>query len=159
MRKLSFLKYIFLFVLFSCSRSSNWQVEHLYSDCEEHSSNKLSYLGKDQMSGINLEILCTKGQIKAYLHLYPHTIKQATVVELITKEVAQPFNAYCLAGGQKILLSQECLNALLHALENDQAVKITIGGYQSIIEPIGFQENFKKLQTFSKVVNPFQFSF
>ncbi|MGL5263598.1 MAG: hypothetical protein ACRDAI_03345 [Candidatus Rhabdochlamydia sp.] len=150
------MKSIFLLLaLFSCSHSSNWQVEHLYSDCEEHCSNKLSY----HMSGINLEMLCIRGHLKAYLHLYPHAIKQATVVELITKEVSKSFNAYCLTGGQKILLPQECLNFLLQALENDQIVKIAIGGYQSIIEPTGFQENFKKLQTFSQIVNPFQFSF
>ncbi|MGL5625969.1 MAG: hypothetical protein ACRDDW_00420 [Candidatus Rhabdochlamydia sp.] len=154
------MKFIFLLlVLFSCNHSSNWQVERLYSDCEEHCSNKLSYLTKDYMSGINLEILYIRGHIKAYLHLYPHAIKQSTVVELITKEATQSFNAYCLTGGQKILLPQECLNFLLHALENEQTVQITIGGYQSIIEPMGFQENFKKLQTFSPLVNPFQFSF
>ncbi len=150
---------ILLLVLFSCTHSSNWQVEHLYSDCKEHCSNKLSYLAKDHVSGIDLEIICIGDNIKAYLNLYPHTIKQSTVIALITKESTQQFDAYCLAGGQKILLSQECLSFFLHALENNQEVQIAIGGYQSIIEPAGFQENFKKNQTFPKLLNPFQFSF
>lgn len=111
------------------------------------------------MSGMDLEIICIGNNLKGYLHLYPHAMKQSSVIKLITKEFTQQFPAYCLAGGQKILLSQECLSFFLHALENNQEVQITIGGYQSIIEPIGFPENFKSLQTFPKLLNPFQLSF
>jgi hypothetical protein len=111
------------------------------------------------MSGIDLEIICIGDNIKAYLNLYPHAIKQSAIIELITKEASQQFTAYCLEGGQKIPLSQECLTFFLHALENNQEVKITIGGYQSMIKPNEFPENFKKIQTFPKLVNPFQFSF
>jgi hypothetical protein len=97
--------------------------------------------------------------IKAYLHLYPHTIKQSALIALTTKEKSQQFSAYYLEGGQKVLLSSECLAFFLHALENNQEVQITIGGYQSMIKPIEFQENFKKLQTFPTLLNPVQFSF
>ena len=152
------MRWVFLlFALFSCSHSSNWQVEHLYSDCKEHCSKKLSYLNR--ISGIDLEIIYVEDNMKAYLNLYPHTIKQLDVIELITKEASQKFSAYCLEGGQKVLLSPECLTFFLQALENNQEVQITIGGYQSMIKPSEFQENFKKLQTFPKLVNPFQFSF
>ncbi|PWU15197.1 MAG: hypothetical protein C5B45_03130 [Chlamydiae bacterium] len=146
-----------LLALFSCGHSSNWQVEYLYSDCKEHCSNKLSYI--DRMSGIDLEIVCIGSNVKAYLNLYPHTIKQSAAVELVTKEVSQQFAASCLEGGQKILLSPECLTFFLQALENNQEVQITIGGYQSMIKPTEFQENFKKIQTFPKLINPVQFSF
>lgn len=111
------------------------------------------------MSGIDLEIICVGDNIKAYFNLYPHAIKQSAIIELITKEASKQFTAYCLEGGQKIPLSQDCLTFFLHALENNQEVKITIGGYQSIIKPNEFPENFKKIQTFPKLVNPFQFSF
>lgn len=147
----------FLLLLFSCGHFSNWQVEHLYSDCKEHCSNKLSHI--DRKSGIDLEIMCIGSNIKAYLNLYPHTIKQSTVIKLITKEASQQFAAYCLKGGQKILLSPECLTFFLQALENNQEVQIAIGGYQSMIKPIEFQKNFKKIQTFPKLTNPVQFSF
>lgn len=110
------------------------------------------------MSGINLEIMRTENNVKAYLNLYPHAINQSTVIELITKEASQQFVAYCLEGGQKVLLPPECLAFFLHALENNQEVQITIGGYQSIIKPTDFQENFKKSQIFPKLLNPFQFS-
>lgn len=144
-----------LLALFSCGHSPNWQVEHLYSDCKEHCSSKLSY----RMSGIDLEIICIGNNIKAYLNLYPHAIKQSAVIELITKEASQQFLAYCLEGGQKIPLSPECLAFFLEALENNQEVQIIIGGYQSMIKPAEFQENFKKIQTFPKLVNPVQFAF
>ena len=147
----------FLLTLFSCGHFSNWQVEHLYSDCKEHCSNKLSYI--DRMNGIDLEIVCIGSNIKAYLNLYPHTIKQSAVIKLITKEESQQFAAYCLEGGQKILLSPECLTFFLQALENNQEVQIAIGGYQSMIKPTEFQENFKKIQTFPKLINPVRFSF
>ncbi len=111
------------------------------------------------MSGIDLEIICIGNNIKAYLNLYPHAIKQSAVIELITKEASQQFSAYCLEGGQKILLSPECLTFFLQALENNQEVQILIGGYQSIIKPTEFQENFKKIQTFPKLLNPVQFAF
>lgn len=152
------MKLLILLALFGCSHSSNWQVEHLYSDCTEHCSNKLSYLSKDRMSGMDLEIICIGNNIKAYLNLYPHTIKQPAVIALMTKASTQRFSAYCLAGGQKILLSQEALHFFLHALENNQEVQISIGGYQSLIEPAGFQENWKKLQTSPKTSTLFQFS-
>ena len=151
------MKLLILLVLFSCSHSSNWQVEHLYSDYIEHCSNKLSYVSKDRMSGMNLEILCIGNNIKAYLH-FSHMIKQPAVIVLTTPESTEQFSAYCLRGGQKILLSQEALRFLYHALENNQAVQISIGGYQSLIEPTGFQENLKKLQTLPTTINPFQFS-
>ena len=111
------------------------------------------------MSGIDLEIVCIGNNIKAYLNLYPHTIKQSAVIELITKEASQQFTAYCLEGGQKILLSPECLTFFLQALENNQEVQILVGGYQSMIKPAEFQENLKKLQTFPKLLNPVQFAF
>lgn len=108
---------------------------------------------------MDLEIVCIGNNLKAYLHLYPHAIKQSAVIELITKEASQQFAAYCLEGGQKIALSQECLAFFLHALENNQEVQVAIGGYQSVIIPFGFQENFRKLQTFPKWVNPVEFAF
>jgi len=111
------------------------------------------------MSGIDLEIVCIGSNIKAYLNLYPHTIKQLDVIALTTKEISQKFTAYCLEGGQKVLLSPECLTFFLHALENNQEVQIAIGGYWTIIKPTEFQENFKKIQTFPKLINPVQFSF
>lgn len=152
------MKSIFLlFTLFSCDHSSIWQIDHLYSDCKEHCSNRLSY--PDRMNGIDLEIVCIRNQIKAYLNLYPHTIKQSAVMALITKEASQQFAAYCLEGGQKILLPPECLTFFLQALEKNQEVQIVIGGYQSVIKPTEFKENFKKLQTFPKWGNPVQFSF
>lgn len=155
------MKFIaFLLFFFSCNHSTNWQVEHIYSDCKEHCSNKLSYLSKDRISGVDLEIIYIGNNMKAYVNLYPHIIKkQSTMVELITKESTEQFTAYCLKGGQKILLPQEALCFFLDALENNQEVKIAIGGYYSLVEPLGFKENFKKLQNFPKLINPFEFSF
>lgn len=98
--------------------------------------------------------------MKAYLKLYPHIIKkQSATLKLITKESTEQFNAYCLKGGQKILLPQEALRFFLYALENNQEVQIAIGGYCSLVEPLGFKKSFKKLQNFPKFINPFEFSF
>jgi hypothetical protein len=149
-----------LLVFFSCNHSTNWQLEHLYSDCKEHCSSRLSYLCKDRMSGIDLEIICRENTLKAYLHLYPHVMKKrSTIIKLATKESTEQFNAYCLKGGQKILLPQEALHFFLHALANNQEIQITVGGCYSCIEPMGFKKSFKKLQDSPKPLNPLQFSF
>lgn len=151
-----------LALLFSCSQSSHWTNDQVYSEQREHRSSKLCYHSKDPVHGIDLEFVQTQEQLKVYLNVHsipipPHQgDPKSAAVKLKCGSEQKSLIAYRLEGGQRFLLPDNAAKMLIDSLKEGQDVSISLHGYRSTIKAEDFSKKFDRLQHPSPVENPFR---
>lgn len=143
----------FLFFLLSCHEKSRWTADKITSEKKTHTSTRLSYFSKDRVNGIDLEILRTEEHLKLYFHVHstpiptdPQLPTHSSISFLIGDEKFHT-KGYRMKGGQKILLNEKDAEFLLATLAEGKQVQVFMKGYKTVIDPHGFIETKKQLES------------
>lgn len=140
-------------LLCGCTTHNRWSVDHIKSGRPEFNSSKLSYRTLDPLHGLELELIRTQNSFNLYLHVNSQTIPpcknnpKAALVSVITQDASHTEEAARLQGGQKILLSENLRDIIIDALQKNSSLTIRVGNYSTLIEPEGFQELLKKMES------------
>ncbi len=148
-------------LLASCGSSSHWVSDQIHSEQKQHCSTKLCYLSQDPVHGIDLELVQTQEQLRAYLVVHSTPVpayqkdpKQALLKITINSETsASPI--YRFEGGQRFLLPPELACPLIEALKNNHEVSLSLSGYRTLIKPEDFSSKFEHFQHPFPLQNPF----
>ncbi|HEY2811029.1 MAG TPA: hypothetical protein VGJ00_06560 [Rhabdochlamydiaceae bacterium] len=155
------LAILLVFLLFSCSRQSNWSHERIYSNYSEFSYGKVAHYAKNPIHELDLEFVRTAEQIKAYIVVHsicPSCASKKMPVRIEIEGTTTICDADQLDGGQRLILPESTANMLIEAFGDKKTVNISIPGYRSSIEGEDFEKQFGKMQR-SSLENPFRLPF
>lgn len=143
---------ILLLLLCSCAASHTWQISHLQTGSPDFDSSRIVCPSSNPVSGIDLELTRTDGQIFAHLHVHTETTlpydenPKEALVRLSTPDHTFSGIAYRHEGGQRLLLPDALKDPLVQALTQGKDVTIELIGYRSLISAQGFAEAYASLQ-------------
>ncbi len=152
---------LFFAVLCACNKQSHWSSDQIYSNDKESQSAKLTYISKDRIHGIDMEMIRIGERLNIYLNI--HSIPsppyngdpKKALIKIKTTEKTFSFEAYRFEGGQKFLLPEEASRMLISALQNREAPTLILPGYRTTIEAEDFLEKFDRLNGPVSQKNPF----
>jgi len=142
----------------ACGKARNWGYDEIRSEKREFASNRLRYLKADPLRGIELEFIQTANATKAYLnlHSFHKTDRKDLLVTFEAGGQARSSSAYVLAGGQRVLLSEEIAEWLMQTLKEGHSVHVQLPGYRQVVDAAGFAHKLKRMQHPLPVGNPFR---
>lgn len=140
-----------LLALFSCQRSSSWELSQIESDSIQYFTTKLSHPHSNDLQGIELEFFCMDGDITAFLNIFsseiPATKKDPLKSSVIfyMDGIKYEDQADRLRGGQRVRLSPERTAWLIKQLQMGKVLEVRLRGYRETIHPENFPEYYQKL--------------
>lgn len=158
-RKIAVIFLLFLFTT-SCNPISPWCVFHLNETPDQCNSARLYYPIHDIVNGVSISIVYSaknKGEhsefeaLTTYIEVHSQEIPaykgnmKNAIVRMDIDGAHYQGVAYRHEGGQRIVLPSSLQQILLQALQQNRSVTIQLEGYQAIIYPDSFNEEFKKL--------------
>ena len=143
----------------SCSPQSNWQLSSIPTGQKEFDSARLCYSKADCLAGMNLEFFCVNGIITAYLSTSGRRIdteESATaLVQFKSGTIEIPLSIH--EGRMRVRLPDELTAKAALALQEGEAVTVTIGSNMQTFQPEEFSAQFQKLTKKRKnFFDPFQ---
>lgn len=140
---------------FSCSHDDpTWSYDQVIAGSCEYDSGKLWLRPENTFRGLELELTRSLSGVRMYVNVFslPFTkeSQDSTTLQLkvSTEEESYLVDAYCLEGGQKLLLLPEGAEMIINSLFRSETVAIAVGRYESEISSNGFAEAYQRLYTF-----------
>lgn len=124
---------IALFALASCQSHSQWQKQTIREN--KSAVARTVYRTQDPTRGIDVEIIEADKELYVYLQVHSEISEEKAQVFINGKK---SFPLIPHKGGQRFSLDKEAKEALLSALKEENAVTISLCGYQEILEPSNF---------------------
>lgn len=116
---------------------------------QEFASKKLTCKSKNQFHGLEFELLHYQDKTKGYINIFAQKVPSheglasiALQIDELTYEELVPL----LKGEQKLLLSDKIIDLIINALKDGKMVKISLEGYEEVLEPQDFMTYFKRLK-------------
>lgn len=146
---------VFLFLLplifFSCHRNDPWQQTAIRNSDPTYDLAKLSHPAASDHRGIQIEFIRQEQTIKGYLNVHTFAFPplenhpKQTSITFLAGETRQTFVVDRLAGGQRLRLSPNSLDALLQLLHDYPQVTIQSGHYSQTYSSDTFDRHYRKL--------------
>lgn len=142
--------FLILATFVSCTHSTSWTLYELKG--RTSTSVTLQYLPKDDLKGVQLQLIQGEFGIVAYVNVTSREIlplkenEKYSRVTLLIDQKPHPFSALRMEGNQRLLLPEEATKLLLEALHSEQTVAIALQGYFSEISKGEFVHFYKKAQ-------------
>ncbi len=148
------MKYLplILLLLTSCASKDPWQVSYIQTGDFHYNSSKLSFQAKDRSAGIDVEMIYLQNTLYTYLYVHHQLIppvQDNPKIAAITLETCdETFSGLGIRheGGQKVQLSPELQQVLIHNLKEGKSVTVRLQGFSAELPSEKFTTYFKKLQ-------------
>ncbi|HSW73181.1 MAG TPA: hypothetical protein VLG44_07250 [Chlamydiales bacterium] len=142
------LAIVFLFA--SCSSvKSDWSYQKMPASRSEFASKKLTCKGKNKFHGLEFELLHYQDKTKGYINIFSQKVPShegLASIALQIEEMAYEELVPLLKGEQKLLLSDKIIDLIVTALKEGKKVKVSLEGYEDVLEPQDFITHIKKLE-------------
>lgn len=131
---------LFFSLLFSCCTCSpaRW-----YLDKPCRNSGRVYYPAKS--SEIAIEIIRSCGSDWCYVNNSTFGFQSSPPILITIKGECFTFQGECLEGFQRVLLPTQATQLLIKALIDGHSVGLTVGDYQTTLEPWYFSEHYSRL--------------
>ncbi|MCC5832477.1 MAG: hypothetical protein JJU12_05470 [Chlamydiales bacterium] len=143
---------IIILVLTACNSHKEWTYSEVVSAAPELNSKQLRYRIKDEITGIEVELLEGAFGRFAYLNVCARQIPSLpgdacrSIVVFVIDDEKLSFQAERMLGGQKLLLPDEAIKKLIDSLDNNRSVSIYLDGFQTELKPSNFHKVYKNFR-------------
>lgn len=137
----------FFFSLLGCHRpSSLWKYDCISASSPPVRYGRLSYIPKTSLNLIKPEVTHANKCIRLYLNLCLCPLEEQGEIpfHFFIQNQQETGTVSILEGGQRLLVDPESANKIITALYEGNCVKIEVGFYDEVIEPIGFKQLYPK---------------
>ena len=148
--RLGLLFFVLLLFLVGCHHES-WHCSFIRNGNLQHDLAKLTYAPSSRRKGIEFEIVRNGKEIYAYINVKQYKIPcyhenpYQALITIKTDYDIDSFVVPLLEGGQRIHLTDCCLNYLLQALENHPSVTLSVGSFSETLNTKNFKYSYGKI--------------